>query len=177
MSSLAIFGNGCFWCTEAIFKELKGVLSVRSGYSGGTKPNPTYGEVCGGTTGHAEVIQIEFDGSQISYDQLVEVFFLTHDPTQLNRQGNDVGAQYRSVVFYHDEAQKKVAEAVKARIEAEHVYDKPVVTEVAPLKNFYPAEDYHRDYYAKNPDQAYCQAVISPKLAKFRQKFAALRKT
>lgn len=152
------------------------MMKVTSGYAGGEKPNPTYEEVSSGQTGYAEAIQIEFDPSIISYDQLLEVFFLTHDPTTLNRQGNDVGTQYRSVVFYHDEDQKRLAEAIKQRIATEKVYDQPIVTEISPIKNFSPAENYHQDYFAKNPEQPYCQVVINPKVAKFRKKFAALRK-
>lgn len=176
-SKKATFGSGCFWCTEAVFKELQGVTSVMSGYAGGSKPNPTYEEVCSGTSGHAEVVQIEFDPSIISYEQIMEVFFLTHDPTQMNRQGNDVGTQYRSVVFVHDAGQEKIARQVQAQLSADQVFDKPIVTEIVPYSGFFPAEEYHRDYYAHNQNQPYCQAVISPKLAKFRQKFAALRKS
>lgn len=172
----ATFGGGCFWCTEAIFKELKGVTKVSSGYAGGSIPNPTYEQVCNGNTGHAEVIQIEFDPTQISYEQLVEVFFATHDPTTMNRQGNDVGEQYRSVIFYHDTTQKLAAEQVKIQVDQEKVYDRPIVTAVQPFENYYPAETYHQNYYANNAEQPYCQAVINPKLAKFRKRFAALRK-
>jgi len=172
----ATFGSGCFWCTEAIFLSLKGVLSVMPGYAGGKVDNPTYEQVSSGTTGHVEVAQIKFDPSVISYEQLVEVFFGSHNPTTLNRQGNDVGEQYRSVIFFHDDAKKHVAEKVKSKLEADKTFDAPIVTTIEPLKNFYPAEDYHRNYYANNPDQPYCQAVISPKLAKFRQHYKSLLK-
>ncbi|MBI2984202.1 MAG: peptide-methionine (S)-S-oxide reductase MsrA [Candidatus Kerfeldbacteria bacterium] len=173
---IATFGGGCFWCTEAMFKELRGVRSVMPGYAGGTMDDPGYEQVSSGRTGHAEAIRIEFDPSAISYQQLVEVFFLTHDPTQLNRQGHDVGEQYRSVIFFHDDEQRRIAEAVKGRLEREKVFDKSIVTAIVPAEKFFPAEDYHRDYYAKNPDQPYCQVVITPKLASFRKKFVALRK-
>lgn len=177
LHSTATFGSGCFWCSEAVFNDLKGVQSVTSGYSGGTKPNPTYEEVCSGHSGHAETIQVIFDPAIISYAQLLEVFFLTHDPTQLNRQGNDVGTQYRSVVFYHDQAQKKTAEEVKAKLDDQHIYSRPIVTVIAPLTEFYPAESYHQNYYANNPDQGYCQVVIDPKVAKLRKQFAHLLKS
>ncbi|MBI3572860.1 MAG: peptide-methionine (S)-S-oxide reductase MsrA [Candidatus Kerfeldbacteria bacterium] len=173
---VATFGSGCFWCSEAVFKDLKGVMAVTSGYSGGQRKNPSYEEVCSGSTGHAEVIQVEFDPSVISYEQLLEVFFLTHNPTQMNRQGNDVGTQYRSVIFCHNEDQKVVAAKVQSDLENQHVYDQPIVTAIEPFKTFYPAEAYHQNFYVKNPDQAYCQVVIDPKVAKFRQKFKALLK-
>ena len=173
---LATFGGGCFWCTEAIFKELKGVEKIVSGYSGGKIKDPAYHEVSEGTTGHAESIQITFDPKIISFKELLEVFFLTHNPTTPDRQGNDIGPQYRSVIFYHDAEQKKSAEKVKRKLEGEKVYDSPIVTELIPFENFYPAESYHQDYFVKNPDQPYCQFVISPKLAKFRQKFSSLLK-
>lgn len=172
----ATFGSGCFWCTEAIFASLKGVSSVMPGYSGGHTEKPTDTQVYTGTTGHVEVARIAFDPTIISYKQLVEVFFGSHNPTTLNRQGNDVGEQYRSVIFFHDDEQKHTAEKVKAKLEAGKVFDAPIVTAIEPLTNFYPAEDYHRNYYANNPDQPYCQAVISPKLAKFRQHYAHLLK-
>lgn len=175
-TQLATFGGGCFWCSEAIFLDLKGVHGVTSGYAGGAKPNPTYDEVCNGNTGHAEVIQVEFDPSVISYHQLLEVFFLTHNPTTLNQQGNDIGTQYRSIIFFHDNAQRLAAESVKAQIDADKIYDKSVVTTIEPYTTFYPAEDYHQNYYTNNPEQGYCQMVIDPKVAKFRKKFAALRK-
>ncbi len=176
-TQLATFGSGCFWCTEAIYKDIKGVSKVTSGYAGGTTPSPTYEQVCSGSTGHAEVIQVEFDPNIVTYAQLVEVFFLTHNPTTMNRQGGDVGEQYRSVIFTHDEMEKTVAEEIKHKIEGENVYDQPIVTQITPLTNFYPAEEYHQDYYAKNPDQGYCQMVIDPKVAKFRKKFASLLKS
>lgn len=167
----ATFGNGCFWCTEAIFKSLKGVETVESGYSGGKIKNPTYREVCSGLTGHAEVIQITFDPSVITYDELLEVFWETHDPTTLNRQGADVGTQYRSAVFYHTPEQKQAAEKYKSELNRQNVYNKPVVTEITPFDTFYKAEDYHQNYLANNPTQGYCQMVIVPKLEKFRKVF------
>ncbi len=170
---VATLGGGCFWCTEAVFDELKGVEHVESGYSGGTVPNPSYREVCTGTTGHAEVIQITFDPKVISYKQLLEVFFTVHDPTTLNRQGADVGTQYRSVIFYHDDEQKRVAEQVIKEIEAQKIWDAPIVTELAPAKEFYTAEDYHQEYFQNNPNQPYCRVVIAPKVAKFRQHYRA----
>ncbi len=173
---IATFGSGCFWCSEAIFLDLRGVQRVTSGYAGGAMPNPSYEQVCSETTGHAEVVQIEFNPAVISYEQLLEVFFLTHNPTTLNRQGNDVGTQYRSVIFYHDHQQQSVAETVLKKINAEKIYDAPIVTTIESFTNFYPAEDYHQQYFAKNPDQPYCQVVIDPKVAKFRKKFSQLRK-
>ena len=167
----ATFGNGCFWCTEAIFKSLKGVEKVESGYSGGKIKNPTYKEVCSGMTGHAEVIQITFDPSVITFEELLEVFWETHDPTTLNRQGADVGTQYRSAIFYHSPEQKEAAEKYKAALNKENVYNKPVVTEITPFEAFYKAENYHQDYYANNSTQGYCQMVIVPKLEKFRKVF------
>jgi peptide-methionine (S)-S-oxide reductase len=167
----ATFGNGCFWCTEAIFKSLKGVETVESGYSGGKTKNPTYREVCSGLTGHAEVIQITFDPSVITYDELLEVFWETHDPTKLNRQGADVGTQYRSAVFYHSDEQKVAADKYKTELDRQNVYNKPVVTEITPFDKFYKAEDYHQNYYANNPTQGYCQMIIVPKLEKFRKVF------
>ena len=168
----ATFGNGCFWCTEAIFQQLKGVQSVKPGYSGGHIKNPSYKEVCTGRTGHAEAIQIEYDPAVITYRELLDVFFYTHDPTTLNRQGADVGTQYRSVIFYHDEEQKETAERMIADLEAAKVFDDPIVTELAPFEVFYDAEDYHRDYYNNNKTQPYCRAVINPKLDKFLKKYA-----
>ncbi|WP_239684421.1 peptide-methionine (S)-S-oxide reductase MsrA [Sunxiuqinia dokdonensis] len=168
---IATFGGGCFWCTEAVFKELKGVESVTSGYSGGHVINPAYREVTSGKTGHAEVIEIEFDPAVISFQELLEVFWAIHDPTTLNRQGADVGPQYRSVIFYHNEAQKEIAEKIKQKLNDEKVFDKPVVTEITPWENFYRAENYHQDYYENNPNQGYCQFVIVPKLDKFRKIF------
>lgn len=169
----ATFGGGCFWCTEAFFLDLKGVSKVESGYSGGKVKNPSYREVCSGLTGHAEVIQITYDPSLISYESLLEVFWNTHDPTTLNKQGADEGTQYRSVVFYHDEEQKRIAELYKKQLEASHVFKNPIVTEISPLINYYPAENYHQNYFALNPQQGYCQYVIRPKVEKFRKQFAA----
>jgi len=167
-TDLATFGGGCFWCTEAIFEKFKGVKAVTSGYAGGKKPNPTYREVCTGATGHAEVIQVEYDPAVISYDQLLEIFWEAHDPTTMNRQGADEGTQYRSVILYHNEAQKKAAENSK-KLAAAH-FDRPITTEIVPLTVFYPAEDYHQDYFRKNPNAPYCAHVISPKLQKLEKK-------
>jgi len=167
----ATLGGGCFWCTEAVYLELKGVVDVKPGYSGGHVKNPSYKEVCTGTTGHAEVVQVTYDADVVSFSDILEVFFMTHDPTTLNRQGNDVGPQYRSVVFYHNEAQKKTAEKVIDLFEKEKVYDKPIVTQVEPFDVFYEAEDYHKNYYERNKGQAYCQYIITPKLEKFRKIF------
>jgi len=161
----ATIAGGCFWCTEAVFKRLKGVMSVIPGYAGGSIPNPTYKQVCDGNTGHAEAIQISFDPAKISFEKLLQIFFHLHDPTTMNRQGNDVGPQYRSAIFYHDEAQKVTAEKIKKEIEG-------AVTEITLYTNFYPAEDYHRDYYAKNSYQPYCQYVIDPKIQKLTREFA-----
>jgi peptide-methionine (S)-S-oxide reductase len=169
----ATFGAGCFWCTEAVFLNVKGVTKVVSGYSGGKIKNPSYREVCTGTTGHAEVTQITYDPKQVSFEDLLEVFWNTHDPTTLNKQGADEGTQYRSAVFYNDEEQKKIAEQYKKQLEASHLYKNPIVTEISPLVNFYPAEDYHQNYYALNPNQGYCQYVIRPKVEKFRKQFGA----
>lgn len=169
----ATLGAGCFWCIEACFKDLKGVISVTSGYAGGHVENPTYKAVCEGTTGHAEIARVVFDDTQISFDELLELFWFVHDPTQLNRQGNDIGTQYRSVIFYHDEEQKSTAEAYKKRLTDEKVWDQPIVTEISPLTNYYPAEDYHQDYYALNPGNSYCQAIVRPKVEKFRKVFAS----
>ena len=169
----ATFGGGCFWCTEAFFLDVKGVTKVESGYSGGKVKNPTYREVCSGLTGHAEVIQITFDPKAVSYDDLLEIFWNTHDPTTLNRQGADEGTQYRSVVFYHNEDQKRTAEQYKGQLEASHVYKSPIVTEISPLVNYYPAEDYHQNYFALNQNQGYCQYVIRPKVEKFKKQFSA----
>lgn len=168
----ATFGAGCFWCVEAVFAELKGVSSVLPGYAGGESPNPTYKQICTGTTGHAEVAQIEFDPSVISFAELLEVFWMTHDPTTLNRQGADVGTQYRSVIFYHTDQQKKEAEYYMQKLTDEKVFPNPIVTEIVPLEEFYLAEDYHNDYYENNPDQGYCRMVIRPKVEKFRKAFA-----
>lgn len=173
---IAVFGGGCFWCTEAIFERLKGVKSVMPGYTGGTIENPTYEQVSAGNTGHVESIKIDFDPSIISYDDLLTVFFNTHDPTTLNRQGNDVGTQYRSVVFYSNDTQRAKAEALIKELNDSHAYDKPVVTEVRPLEGFYAAEDYHRKYYDNNASQPYCQLIIAPKLEKLQKRFAELLK-
>jgi len=170
---VATFGSGCFWCSEAVFSELDGVISVVPGYSGGTLPNPSYEDVCADSTGHAEVAQITFDPSVISYRELLEVLFSTHDPTTLNRQGADVGTQYRSVIFYADQEQKAQAEAMIRELTADKTFKNPIVTEVVQLGVFYPAEDYHREYYKRHPSQPYCQAVIAPKLAKFRTHWKA----
>lgn len=167
----ATFGAGCFWCTEAQFQQLEGVLKVESGYAGGTVPNPSYEAVCTGTTGHAEVTQITYDPSKITYEALLEAFWLSHDPTQLNRQGNDVGTQYRSVIFYHNEDQHQKAEFYKKKIQESGAYDKPIVTEISPLPAFYKAEDYHQNYYNQNGSQPYCTFVIKPKLDKFKKAF------
>lgn len=173
---MATLGGGCFWCLEAVYKELQGVEQVVSGYAGGDVANPTYKQVCTGTTGHAEVVQLSYDPDVISYRELLEVFFTIHDPTTLNRQGADVGPQYRSAIFYHDEEQKEAAHDIIEELEEENVFADPIVTEVSALDDFYRAEDYHQDYYEKNPNQGYCQVVIAPKLAKFRKTFAEKRK-
>jgi peptide-methionine (S)-S-oxide reductase len=167
-TDLATLGGGCFWCTEAIFQMLPGVKSVTSGYAGGTKENPTYKEVCSGDTGHAEVIQIEYDPQKVSYEKLLDTFWEAHDPTTLNRQGNDSGTQYRSVIFYGNEAQKAAAE--KSKAEAQKRFKSKIVTEIAPLKKFYKGEDYHQDYYRNNSSQPYCRMVIQPKVEKFEKK-------
>jgi peptide-methionine (S)-S-oxide reductase len=167
----ATFGSGCFWCSEAIFQQLKGVIKVESGYTGGHVKNPSYREVCNGNTGHAEAVQITYDPSVVSYDELLEVFWQTHDPTTLNRQGADQGTQYRSVVFYHNEEQKRLAEAYKQKLNEEKIWPDPIVTEITPASAFYKAEDYHQDYYNLNSSQGYCQMVITPKLEKFRKIF------
>lgn len=165
-------GGGCFWCLEAVFDNLKGVTDVVSGYAGGQAPNPSYEQVCSGMTGHAEVVQVTFDPQQVSFREILEVFFTVHDPTTLNRQGADIGTQYRSAIFYHSPEQKAAAEEVIQALKAEGVWSKPIVTELTPFKAFYQAEDYHQEYFARNPGQGYCRAVISPKVAKFRKKFA-----
>jgi peptide-methionine (S)-S-oxide reductase len=169
--TVATLAGGCFWCLEAVFDELKGVVSVESGYSGGHVPNPTYAQVCEDNTGHAEVVRVTFDPQVISYHDLLTVFFSIHNPTTLNRQGNDVGTQYRSAIFYHDEGQKKVAEQVIEEIGKARIWDGPIVTEVVPFDKFYMAEDYHQEYFAHNAVQPYCQFVIAPKVAKFRKQF------
>ncbi len=167
----ATFGAGCFWCVEAVFQELKGVKKVVSGYTGGHVANPTYQEVCEGTTGHAEVAQITYDPTEVSFKDLLEVFWKTHDPTTLNRQGADQGTQYRSAVFYADDEQKKLAEEYKTKLNESGAFNKPIVTEITKLDKFYPAENYHQNYYRSNPNQRYCQFIIVPKLEKFREVF------
>lgn len=171
LTETATLGAGCFWCVEAVFDDLRGVLDVVSGYSGGHTENPTYREVCSETTGHAEVTQIKFDPQEISFADILRVFFAVHDPTTLNQQGNDIGTSYRSAIFYHSDEQRKTAEEIIKEVTTEGVYDNPIVTEVAPFTVFYPAEDYHQEYFANNPNQPYCAAVVAPKVAKFRQKF------
>lgn len=174
----ATFGTGCFWCTEAIFQQLEGVLKVTSGYSGGQVKNPTYKEVCEGTTGHAECVEIVYDPTKITFDELLEVFWQTHDPTTLNRQGNDVGTQYRSAVFYHNAEQKAKAERYKAELDKSGAWDKPIVTEITAASEFYPAENYHQDYYNNNGSAPYCYYVIRPKMEKFEKVFKSkLKKT
>lgn len=167
----ATFGAGCFWCVEACFKDLRGVVSVQSGYSGGDVLNPTYKQVCEGNTNHAEVARIVYDETLISFEELLELFWFVHDPTQLNRQGGDIGTQYRSVIFYHDEEQKALSEQYKQKLTAEQVWEKPIVTEISPLINFYAAEDYHNNYFELNPENMYCQSVVRPKVEKFRKVF------
>lgn len=168
---VATLAGGCFWCLEAVFDDLRGVESVESGYAGGNVPNPTYRQVCSGTTGHAEVVRVTFDPRVVSFREVLEAFFTIHDPTTLNRQGADVGTQYRSAIFYHSPAQKETAEQTIAELNAEQIWDAPIVTEVVPVEEFYVAEDYHQEYFAQNPAQPYCRAVVAPKVAKFRQKF------
>ena len=168
-TEVATLGGGCFWCLEAVYQELRGVERVESGYSGGDVPNPTYRQVCSETTGHAEVVQVTFDPDEVSYKDILEVYFTIHDPTTLNRQGADVGTQYRSVIFYHDEDQKRTAEEVISGLEAEGIWTNPIVTEVAPFDEFYVAEDYHQNYFRNNGFQPYCQVIIAPKVAKFRK--------
>lgn len=168
---IATFGGGCFWCMEAIFDGVRGVEKVESGYSGGKVPNPTYKEVCSGLTGHAEVVRIYFNPNTVSYEELLTIFFSVHDPTTLNRQGGDVGEQYRSVIFYHDEQQKKSAEKMIKELTERKIFSDPIVTQVVPEASFYIAEDYHQNYYENNPSQSYCQLVINPKMKKFREQF------
>lgn len=167
----ATFGAGCFWCVEAVYQQLEGVVAVESGYAGGEMKNPTYKEICTGKTGHAEVIQITYDANVTSYSELLDVFWRTHDPTTLNRQGNDSGTQYRSVIFYHNEAQKRIAEASMAAASEAKIYDDPIVTEISPLSNYSKAEDYHQDYFKNNPNQPYCFYVVGPKVDKFQKLF------
>jgi peptide-methionine (S)-S-oxide reductase len=176
LSSVVTLGGGCFWCTEAIFKELEGVEKVESGYSGGTKANPSYEEVCRGNTGHAEVVQITFDPKKVALEQILQVFFTVHDPTMINQQGADVGAQYRSVIFYRGDEQRMIAEQVISGVNASRIWPKPIVTQLVPFTAFFPAEGYHKDYFRRNPDKAYCQIVIAPKVAKFRKQYLELLK-
>jgi len=171
-TEIATLGGGCFWCVEAVFQELEGVIHVESGYAGGETLDPTYQEICAGTTGHAEVVQVHFDPAIVSFREVLEVFFATHDPTTLNQQGGDIGTQYRSVIFYDSPRQREVAEESIIALEAEQLFTFPIVTEVSPLEKFHPAEGYHQDYFRQNPVQGYCQAVINPKMAKFRAAFA-----
>jgi peptide-methionine (S)-S-oxide reductase len=178
LAEIATLAGGCFWCTEAVFSELEGVQAIRSGYTGGKTENPTYEEVCTDLTGHAEAVQVTFDSKIISYEELLKVFFSTHDPTTLNRQGNDVGTQYRSAIFYHNQEQKQTAERVIKQLTSEKVWDRPIVTELVPFKTFYFAEDYHNEYFKRNPNQGYCRVVIAPKMAKFRKHYESkLKKT
>lgn len=173
----ATLAGGCFWCLEAVFRELRGVESVRPGYAGGHVPNPTYEQVCTGTTGHAEAVQIRFEPETIPYRELLEVFFAVHDPTTLNRQGPDVGTQYRSAIFYHTPEQERTARQVIAELEASGVWKDPIVTQVVPLEIFYPAEEYHQDYYRRNPEQAYCKLIVAPKVAKLRSLYSSKLKS
>jgi peptide-methionine (S)-S-oxide reductase len=172
----ATLGGGCFWCLEAVYQEVDGVKSIVSGYAGGHVPNPSYEAVCTGTTGHAEVVQLEFDPSVVSYREIVEVFFAIHDPTTKDRQGNDHGPQYRSAIFWHDEKQREIAREVIANLTAERAFEDPIVTEVTALDRFWPGEKYHQDYYRRNPAQPYCAFVISPKLAKFRKQLGSAKR-
>ncbi|MCD2205282.1 peptide-methionine (S)-S-oxide reductase MsrA [Halobacterium sp. KA-6] len=172
MTETATFGGGCFWCVEAAFEQLAGVEDVTSGYAGGQVEDPTYREVCNGTTGHAEVVQVEYDADELAYEDLLEVFFKVHDPTTLNRQGPDVGEQYRSIILYHDDEQRDLAEAFVADLEAADAYEDPIVTEIEPLETFYRAEDKHQNYFEKHPNQAYCSVNVAPKVAKVREQFA-----
>jgi peptide-methionine (S)-S-oxide reductase len=177
MTQTAILGGGCFWCLEAVYQEMEGVTDVRSGYMGGQRANPTYEDVCSGTTGHAEVVEVTFDPSVTSYREILEVFFAIHDPTTLNRQGNDVGTQYRSVIFYRSDEQLRIAREVMAELTAAGAWRDPVVTAVEPATAFYPAEDYHQNYFRQHPNQGYCMFVVSPKVSKFRKTFAAKVRT
>jgi peptide-methionine (S)-S-oxide reductase len=171
-TDIITLGGGCFWCLEAVYDELEGILDVVSGYAGGHIPNPDYDSVCNETTGHAEVVQVTFNPQVVSLKEILEIFFSIHDPTTLNRQGSDVGTQYRSVIFYNSGTQKAIAEEVKAGFEEENIWSNPIITEVQELEEFYPAEDYHQEYFKRNPYQGYCQVVIAPKVAKFRKKYA-----
>ena len=166
-------GGGCFWCLEAVYDQLKGVQAVESGYAGGHVENPSYKAVCTGTTGHAEVVQVEFDNDVITFQDILNVFFTIHDPTTLNRQGNDIGTQYRSAIFYHSDEQKQIAEETIKALNEDGRWSDPIVTEVVPVENYFPAEDYHQEYFENNPNQGYCRVVIAPKVAKFRQKYLA----
>jgi peptide-methionine (S)-S-oxide reductase len=170
-TEVATLAGGCFWCLEAIFMEVDGVENVISGYTGGTTVNPTYQKVCSDSTGHAEAVQLTFNTSKISYREILQIFFSVHDPTTLNQQGADVGTQYRSAIFYHNDRQRAIAEAFIGELNEAHLWEKPIVTQVAPLDKFYPAEDYHREYFSRHPEQSYCQAVISPKVNKFRKQW------
>ncbi len=172
----ATLAGGCFWCLEAVFDDVKGVQGVESGYAGGHVPNPTYRAVCNGDTGHAEVVQVRFDPSVVSYRDLLNVFFAIHDPTTLNRQGADAGTQYRSAIFYHNDDQKMIAEELIESLNAQKIWDSPIVTQLAPLDKFYMAEDYHQEYFARNPYQPYCMAVVAPKVSKFRKHFLEMLK-
>jgi len=174
---VATLGGGCFWCLEAVYLDLEGVQSVRSGYAGGSVPNPSYEEVCRGTTGHAEVVQLTFDPEVVTFGEILEVFFAIHDPTTLNRQGADVGTQYRSVILYHSQDQRETAESLVRTLNAQGIWERPIVTEVSAFQEFFPAEAYHDDYFRRNPGQPYCQAVINPKVAKFRSRFAGKLKS
>ncbi len=175
-NEIATLAGGCFWCLEAVYDEVQGVESVESGYMGGSLPDPNYKQVCGGDTGHAEVVQITFDPAVITYRDLLEIFFAIHDPTTLNRQGNDVGTQYRSSIFFHSDEQKRTAEDLVKEITGEQIFDGPVVTQIVPAEKFYIAEGYHQEYFRNNPNQPYCSFVVAPKVKKFRAKFAAKRK-
>lgn len=176
-TEVATLGGGCFWCLEPAYADLQGVEDVVVGYSGGSVPEPSYEQVCTGRTGHAEVVQVKFDPQVISYREILEVFFSIHDPTTLNRQGADVGTQYRSVIFYHDDEQRQVAQELMQELEEEGVWDDPIVTQLVPFEDFYKAEDYHQEYYKKNPNQGYCRVVIAPKITKFRKKYSDRLKT
>ena len=169
----ATLAGGCFWCLEAVYDEIEGVEDVASGYAGGSVADPSYEQVCSGDTGHAEVVQIKFDPREISYDEILDVFFTIHDPTTLNRQGNDIGTQYRSAIFYHSPEQEQIARKKIAEFEAAKTWDSPIVTDIEPITSFYPAEEYHQEYFSRNPSQPYCQIVVAPKVAKARKKFLA----
>ena len=175
-NEVAVLGGGCFWCLEAVYEQLKGVYKVESGYSGGHVKNPSYEAVCAGVTGHAEVVQVTFTPDVVSYKEILQIFFTIHDPTTLNRQGADVGTQYRSAIFYHSPEQKATAEQVMSEIDASGIWGRPIVTELSPIEEFFKAESYHQEYYRRNPNQGYCRVVIEPKVVKFRQKFADLLK-